>query len=540
MMLSDAGFDNYRLLTRNKTFYVVDTEYTRPDTYDPVRSSRLISIAIVPVVNGVKQTPFYVEMNPGVPVSHATTSKTGFTTESVARKRPFAFYAQRILNVFTDPTAVFVSHTSADIRVLAGELERLDAVGLTPGLVNLPYMPLLDTALLPRLLAVPGLPSNTGTISLVNLCGVLRVPFNDSKAHHARYDAGVTADVLLELLKHAAGSGRVDFEELLAEHNRGTTQTPATGGVYSSAGDTHPSLPHDHLAKHGTVVLLPDADEDSLAEFTELVTECVALRCQYLTDEMLTATDHAGVLFPHLWALLGTCTEPGQAGTLLGALAVLLPDVVPSTRMVRWWATHKPDVTAAVRCGQARSDACPACRASESCPVDVFYTGVARTAALCGQATLTKQTVKYKLFSTPGKKDRRVAQWSVHHPELAGYMAAMVVEYERDNGGAVLAAKYLKDAGTFGLQAVEPRFGLLYADYLQGVGKPGVARALVEDLLTRQTTDEAFDALRMWLDRLDQYQAAATRRANDIIPTRRPRMVRPRDRVNRNPYLVYG
>lgn len=539
-MLSDAGFDNYRLLTRNKTFYVVDIEYTRPDTDDLVRSSRLISIAVVPVVNGKKTKPFYVEMNPGVPVSNATTSKTGFTTDKVAGKRSFGFYAQRILNVFSDPTGVFVAHTSADVRVLSGELERLDLAGVTPGLVNLPYMPIVDTALLPRLLSVPGLPTNTGTISLQNLCGVLHVSYDETKAHHARYDASVTSNVLLELLKHAAAGGTVNLEELLKQHNRGTTQTPATGGTYSSAEDTHSLLPHDHVDKHGTIILPSDADEDTLREFTELVTECVSLRCQYLSDEILTASLFAPELFPDLWALLPCCTDPGQAGTLLGALTVLLPDAVNSQRLVRWWASHKTSVAGAVRCGSGRNDACPACRESLSCPIDVFYTTVARHAALCGQPTLTKQIVKYKLFSTPGKKDRRIAQWSAHHPELAGYMAAMVIEYERDNGGAVLAAKYLADAGTFGLQKVEPRFGLLYADYLQSVGKVAAARMLVEDLLTRRTTDEAFDALRLWLDRLDQYQAAANRRANEIIPTQRPRMVRPRDHINPNPYRVYG
>ena len=72
-----------------------------------------------------------------------------------------------------------------------------------------------------------------------------------------------------------------------------------------------------------------------------------------------------------------------------------------------------------VRCGDGRHDACPDCRESGSCPTDVLYTVVARHAALCGQPTLTKQTVKYKLFSTPGKKDRRVEQWAARHPELA-------------------------------------------------------------------------------------------------------------------------
>lgn len=88
---------------------------------------------------------------------------------------------------------------------------------------------------------------------------------------------------------------------------------------------------------------------------------------------------------------------------------MLLPGGVPACQAVRWWAGHKALVAAAVRCGDTRHDACPDCRESGSCPTDVLYTVVARHAALCGQPTLTKQTVKYTLFSTPGKKDRRGA-----------------------------------------------------------------------------------------------------------------------------------
>ena len=124
---------------------------------------------------------------------------------------------------------------------------------------------------------------------------------------------------------------------------------------------------------------------------------------------------------------------------------------------MRWWAGHKGEVAAAAPCGDGRHAACPDCRASGSCPRDVFYTAVARHAALCGQPALTKQTVKYKLFSTPGKKDRRVEQWTRNHPELAGYMAWMVVEWERDNGGARFAAKYIPQIPAWAIEEFASR-----------------------------------------------------------------------------------
>lgn len=539
MNLTDAAADAYRHMVRTATFYVVDTEYTRPATDDTVRASRLISIAIVPVVAGVKQTPLYVEMNPTVPVSSATQEITGFTTEKVAKKRSFAFYADRIVKFFQDPAGVFVSHTGADLRVLRGELEREDIAGNKVGLANLPDLAVIDTALLPRLLQVQGIPAAKGAVSLNSLCSLIGVNYREDKAHHARYDAKTTADALCALLGHAANSGRyVDLNSLLKDHSRGTTATPRSSGQYSSAPDDHPALPPAHISKHGLVVLTEDAEEEEIRAFTEMATECVALRCEYLKDETAGSVEVADKLLDPLWGLLPSCTEPGQAGTLFGAVSVLLPDAMPSTRMVRWWTAHKNEVAQATRCGGQRHDACPECRTSQSCPQDVLYTTVARVAALCGRAELTKKTVKEKLFSAPHKKDSRIRDWSRTHPELAGYMAWMVVEWERDNGAAIFAAKYLTAAVDRGLHRVEPRLGLLYADKLLRHGHVADARQVATDLLTAPTTDEAYVAVRLWLERLDQVEIAQQRRESDVAPTRKPRIVRPRNRVNPNPYRI--
>lgn len=539
MNLTDAATDAYRHLVRAATFYVVDTEYTRPATDDPVRSARLISIAIVPVVAGVKGTPLYVEMNPTVAVSSATADITGFTTEMVAKKRTFAFYAERIVKFFDDPAGVFVSHTGADLRVLRGELERQDNAGGKVGLASLPDLAIIDTALLPRLLQVPSLPASTGAVSLTNLCALLGVGYRADKAHHARYDAKITADALCALLRHAANSGDyVELNSLLTDHGRGTTTTPRASGKFSYAPNDHPSIPPEHIARHGLVVLAEDADEEEIRAFVEMVSECVVLRCEYLKDEAAGATVVADRLLDRIWALLPTCTEPGQAGTLLGAVSILLPDAVPSTKVVRWWSTRKATVAGALRCGGQRHDACPDCRVSQSCPQDVLYATVARIAALCGRPELTKKTVKEKLFSAPHKKDSRIRDWSRPHPELAGYMAWMVVEWERDNGAAIFAAKYLTAAVNEGLHRVEPRLGLLYADTLLRHRHTADARQVAVDLLTAPTTDDAYVAVRLWLERLDQVEMAQQRREEDVPPTRKPRIVRPRDHINPNPYRI--
>lgn len=539
MRLTDAGRDTLRALTRNRTFYVVDTEYTTPAADDPVRSSRLISIAIVPVRNGARGSVLYAEMNPTVPVSVTTQEKTGFTTEQVARERTFAYYAPRILAHLADPGAVFVAHTSADIRVLRGELERQSNAGRSPGLTQLPDLPILDTATLPRLLGLPGLPAHKGAISLAEVCAVLGVTHHPDQAHNARSDALVTAGVLGQLLAHAAQAGHTNLDDLLVAHGRGTTTTPTTPGKWSSVGDTHPRLPAAHLDRHGTLDYDDPTDSEQARQLLELAGECVRLRCENLNDEITAATAHAAALLPELWELLPTCTERGQAGTLIGAVQVLLPHAIPSTQLVKWWGSHKADLADPDRrCGTTNRDACPACRTSASCPLDVLYTTVAHQAALCGRPALTKETVKYKLFSAPGKKDRRIADWSANHPELAGYMAAMVLDWEDGNGGAVFAAKYLRDAASFGLHEIEPRFGLQYAQHLADTGHPDQAQHLAGMLLAMRTTDTAYDAIQMWSDRLRQHLTSQQRRDADVLPTRKPRMVRPRDRAHTNPYRL--
>lgn len=65
------------------------------------------------------------------------------------------------------------------------------------------------------------LTTNTGSISLENLCQLLNVSFDPGKAHHASYDANVTADALTELLKYAAQSGPADLESCCATTTAG-------------------------------------------------------------------------------------------------------------------------------------------------------------------------------------------------------------------------------------------------------------------------------------------------------------------------------
>ncbi|PWW22588.1 DNA polymerase III epsilon subunit-like protein [Geodermatophilus normandii] len=295
MSLSDTGFELFQLLTQ-RPFVVLDTEYTADPDGD---GDRLISVAVVRVVRGkrVRDGELYREMNPGVPVSAASTRVHGFTTEAVAGKRPFRHHAPAILDALRVPGAVLVQHTGSDLRVLRRELERLDearAAGdtrVTVGLADLPDLPVVDTSTLPRLLRVPGI-GNRGVVSLATLCQLLGV--TNGAAHHARGDARATADALVKLLVHAAGASYASLGDLLADHDRGTTQSPRLPGYIRSRRDIDPVLPAEHLARHDRPLTHAGTADEHRA-WLDLAGECAVLRCPHLRGEAgLAAPENGG------------------------------------------------------------------------------------------------------------------------------------------------------------------------------------------------------------------------------------------------------
>jgi len=118
-----------------------------------------------------------------------------------------------------------------------------------------------------------------------------------------------------------------------------------------------------------------------LRAWVDLAAECVELRCQWLHDEVrVAAPDNGPRLLGRLVALLPTASQPGQTGTLLGAVYELIapqdPGVKPAfaaTRALRWWAIVRPVAAASKPCGDSNEEACPACRAGQPCPRDVMY-----------------------------------------------------------------------------------------------------------------------------------------------------------------------
>ena len=544
MTLTEAELDLFDQLT-STTFYVVDTEYTSGPDKD---GNHLISIAIVPIVGGVRQSKgaLYKVMNPGVPITAASTAIHKFTDGKVKGKKRFSYYAQDIVAAFADPDAVFVCHTAVDIKLLRDELTRMDAArtdderAAWPALASLPEMPVLDTSTLPRLVKLEGV-GHRGSIKLTDLCTATKV--KNTNPHDARGDAKATADALIAMFKHVAHTAQFwSLPELLKAHDRGTTSAPKGPQYIRSRKTQDPPLDAAHAALH-TTPLDHAGSKAERAALVDLAAQCVALRCQWLRDEMREAApDNGPELIDPLMKLLPSATEPGQAGTLLGAIAELISATEPGAkpalnnwRALRWWSRHKAAVRESKPCSGHWTEACPSCRAGESCPRDVLYQPVAEIATVGEQGVLDRRRIHHALLPDGSKVGKRaLTHWLKPYPEAAAWMMWRVISFERGEGLSA-ADGHLDEAIKLGLHTVEPRLALLACQTLLPSGKPEEAVQIAEDTLAHRTTDKAYDELATWLLWTQQGMVVAERRR---LPQedKKERLSRPKGRVNANPY----
>jgi len=538
--LTEAQFELFERLTE-RPFLVLDTEYCN----DPDREApRIISIGITPIVRGkrTRDGELYVEMNPGVPIDEHSTAIHEFTDEIVARKRRFTYYAPAVVKALSVPDAVLVTHTGVDVGALRRELERLDeaADGAAPvGLADLPDLPIVDTSTLPALVRHP-VGVGRGSVSLESLCAATGVTNTD--AHNARADARATADALIGLLLHAAKSMSFDtITDLLADHDRGTTQAPRLP-LHIKGRRTAPPVPAAHLARHVAPLTHPGSDEERAA-WLELATACVQVRCEHLRAEArLAAPENAHALLPALTELLPDATEPGQPGTLLGALAALLeagmvgsepPATEPALRQKRamfWWRRISPSIAASAPC--TTEHRCPDCWDRHGCPRDTLYQPFTRLLVYGDTGELTRKRVKDTLFGS--NESARIHRWSQYHPQVAAYMTWLVATWaiERNNSDA----GYLDQATAKGIYTADPRLALLVCERTAETAGYEAAKPLALEALSNANTDPAYDELRSWATWQEQTAEATARRLAPRTITH-PRLARPDGRVNPNPYL---
>lgn len=548
--LTPETFLLFERLTR-RPLLVVDTEFCITDA-----GEHIISVAVVPIIRGKRERPLTRVMNPGVPIDASTAKIHGFTDEAVANKRTFAHYAPAILASLRLDEAVFVNHTNTDVRVLNLELSRL-ADGQDDGdeALRLPQMPLLDTSLLARQLDYPNVGRRTIT-SLTTLCeltGVAR-----GQTHDARADATATADALLALLRHAASTGLyADIDDLLDDHDRGDTRQPksTSSGIRRDPGI---ELSEAHLALHATP-LTHAGTQAELDAWLDLAQACIAAHCEHLADEARVTHPHNGrTLFDGLTALLPTCTKPGEAGTLAGALAALLPpapltldepvpdQVTPSTALpnhlaLRWLTENEPALETAVRCGDTASAQCPSCRRGEGCWLDLLYVPVTFIQVVGRNGTLSFERVEHLIGrnATTNIEDRTLGVWLAKNPRAAALLGwfcyAYVVGQDRGKRRQNIRGKVLKRITDLQLWQYEPRVMRLACETNLLLATGFEVDAAVRKLLDQRTSDPAFTDLGSWLVWLEHSRVKP-------IPQRRkpisnPRLARPDGRHNHNPYL---
>lgn len=539
-VLTEVGEDLYEQLTA-RTFFVVDSEFSTHEG-----EHHLISIAVVPVVGG-RRTKAGDEllrvMNPGVPIDDISSAIHGFTDADVAGKRPFAYYAKVIVERLREDDAVFVCHNTIDAHVLKRELERLDEraaggeTGLKAGTADLPLMPIIDTQRLASAVGYPGVPKGA-KLSLDKLCDLTGVS-RTSKAHDAREDARATANALIALLRYAADKSAFwTFDDLLQATTGGTTHDPAGPAHIRGRRPQRTPMPAEHIARH--IYPLTDpvlAGSDEAERWLDLAAECAELRCPYLRDEATVAAPHnAAVLLKPLMDDLPHFTEPGQAGTLVGAAQELLR-VAPAAgadraiamrSALKWWGVARKAIQDSPPCDRAEAAAsCASCQEGEPCPRDTVYLAVAEQVTLGGGGVLHDQRIREILSPT---QKSALNTWRKHHTDVLAYALWRIASTLLEDGQDERAYTVVDQGIAMNLHTIEPRLAELAGDRLVELGEPDRAFAVAQAVLAQRTTDPAFDDLDDWV--LFTENALYAQQPPPRPPIRNPRTARPAGHEN--------
>lgn len=127
-----------------------------------------------------------------------------------------------------------------------------------------------------------------------------------------------------------------------------------------------------------------------------------------------------------------------------------------------------------------------------------------------------------------------MTDWTV--PRVTGYMMWMVLTWE-ERHRPIRGADHLTWAVNRELHLAEPRLTLMECRSRYANGRSEEARDLAADVLSRATTDPAFQALRDWVTSADAHAELIERRRQPKTITH-PKLARPAGRANDNPYAI--
>jgi hypothetical protein len=258
------------------------------------------------------------------------------------------------------------------------------------------------------------------------------------------------------------------------------------------------ALSQAHLDTH--LVLIgetPTAEE--LGSWADAALGCAELRCELLVDKADAAVEHAAELHPRLTdrlACLAAKAEPGQVGTIVGALNVLAPHARGRRSVRPWWNKHASTLKSGPRC-DAVAGACPDCRDGQPCSIDIAHQPLA--ALVCD--AIDKPVPKKRRNQLVGSGDRKlVTEWchaGLH--DLAGYAAWLVADSFASEGNESRAANIVDHA--IQLRAHDPRLVLAHGQRLAQQGRRRDLADLVEAVAEHRTTDPGWQDLSAWYDR---------------------------------------
>ena len=370
---------------------VIDTETTGSKA-----NVCIVSLAAITIKHAVPTGSWATFINPGVPISKASTHIHGITDDHVRSEPAFDDVADQLINTLTpatdDETVVFVAHKAGyDLGAIKAELDRRpDADGV---LRELPDIPVLDT-LADEFHALAGIrPKGRSLPAIAEHLGVALTGH-----HNALSDALACAQVAVNLIGRAIANGHGSFDSIHAAAGGKTTQTHPTSTAIRPTKTTA-SLSEAHAASH-TRTLPANPSEAAWAQWKDDVIRCVLTACPRLTDR-LHAAPFTSDTNSRLLALARPLALPDEHGSVrspvLNTIGHALADnigraITPGTEaeqraqardlLTRWHKVLSP----ANPCDD--NGLCPGCAKDAECGRDTWWRPL--VPALRGQLPSTK------------------------------------------------------------------------------------------------------------------------------------------------------